>query len=429
MVVTGGVRATVRSAVLVGCVLTTVLALAWVSPMPAMVQVLAKTMLVIGGTGHPLVDPSGPGRPVDGWPYPSRPLGEPGMATEGDGAPAGYVLLVHDNFVVPGGTDGHRYRAVAVYTPQEFFPVAGSRTFNDSVTDGFANTVNCAHSSAGCIAHIYPDTDVGLTDPVADDDGSGVVVVGYSQSAVIASLVKQHLLDNPDRAPGTSFVLLGNPMRPNGGLLQRLPRGMTIPILDVTAFGPTPTNSCDEQGENCAHPTLDVAVQHDALGGDFPIYPLHLPAVANSLLSYALLHGTMPEQHLDDAVPQGVHGDTTYYLLPTDLVPLLMPFEGVVPRPILVALDEPLRVLIEAGYRRDISPGEPTPAYLIPVINPVSLTVNLIRSVPVGLDNGIEELTGERPLGTTDPGPYGVGGDDADLRGLPAGLVPLGSTS
>lgn len=204
---------------------------------------------------------------------------------------------------------------------------------------------------------------------------------------------------------------------------------MTIPVLGVTAYGPTPTDSCDAQGQNCAHPTMDVAMQYDALGGDFPIYPLHLPAVANSLMSYVLLHGAVPEQHLDDAVPQGTYGDTTYYMLPTDLVPLLLPFDGLVPRPILVAADEPLRVLIEAGYRRDISPGQPTPAYLIPVINPVTLTVNLLRSVPVGLDNAAAELVGDRPLGTTDPGLYGVGGDDADLKGLPAGIVPLGSTS
>ncbi|MGV0837407.1 PE-PPE domain-containing protein [Mycolicibacterium thermoresistibile] len=408
-----------RSLGLVGCVIAAVVALAWVSPMPAMVQLLAKTMLVMGGTGHPLVDPAGPGQTVGGWGALSYPLGEPDMAVDPDGTPAGYVLLVHDNYVVPGGSGDEQYRAVAVYTPQEFFPVAGSRTFDDSVATGYANAASCAHQSAECVAHAYP----------SDLDASGSVIVGYSQSAVIASLVKQHLLDDPGTAPGASFVLLANPMRPNGGLLQRLPQGMTIPVLGVTAYGSTPTNSCDEHGENCAYPTMDVAMQYDALGGDFPIYPLNVLAVANSLAAYGLLHGAVPEQHLDAAVLQGVHGDTTYYMLPTDLVPLLMPFDGLVPRPVLMAIDEPLRVLIETGYRRDISPGEPTPAYLIPVINPVSLTVNLLRSVPVGLDNAVEEITGDRPLGSTDPGLYGVGGDDADLRGLPAGVGPLGSTS
>lgn len=181
------------------------MALAWVSPMPAMVQLLAKTMLVMGGTGHPLVDHAGPARSVDGWDHPSYPLAEPGMAVDPDGSPSGYVLLVHDNFVVPGGPADEQYRAVAVYSPQQFFPVEGSRTFDDSVTEGFGNASSCTHRSADCIAHVYP----GEVDP------SGAVIVGYSQSAVIASLIKQHLLDNPGNATGTSFVLLANPMRPN----------------------------------------------------------------------------------------------------------------------------------------------------------------------------------------------------------------------
>jgi len=36
--------------------------------------------------------------------------------------------------------------------------------------------------------------------------------------------------------------------------------------------------------------------------------------------------------------------------------------------------------------------------------------VNLIKSIPVGIENGLEELGVGRLLGSTPSGPYGVGG-------------------
>jgi hypothetical protein len=78
--------------------------------------------------------------------------------------------------------------------------------------------------------------------------------------------------------------------------------------------------------------------------------------------------------------------------------------------PLADALDAPLRVLMEAGYNRTISPGQPTPWNPLYVPNPISLVVNLAVSIPAGLDNGLQDIIGSRPFGTQRPGPYGVGG-------------------
>ena len=78
-------------------VIAAVVALAWASPMAAVVHLLAdtavnKTILVMGGTQHPLVNPAASGKYIfDG--QDSYPFAETGLADpEGNaGVPAGYV--------------------------------------------------------------------------------------------------------------------------------------------------------------------------------------------------------------------------------------------------------------------------------------------------------------------------------------------------
>lgn len=83
--------------------------------------------------------------------------------------------------------------------------------------------------------------------------GEPIVIYGYSQSARIATIEKRHLAaENPDLP--VSFVLIANPNRPNGGILQRF-EGAYIPILGVTFDGATPTATNVE--------TVDVTRQYD----------------------------------------------------------------------------------------------------------------------------------------------------------------------
>ena len=290
-------------------------------------------------------------------------------------------------------------------------------TFDASVAAGLANLEGCVRGSADCDYNgAVPAVPGPPTDPPAA--GDEFVVFGYSQSAVIASLLKQKLIDNPIEGPDVApshlfFFLLSNPMRPNGGFLSRGPKGLRIPILGVTFYGATPTNSCET---GSCYETVDVAAQYDGLGGDAAVGLTNVLAVVNAVMGYVLLHGNMQNASFDDALYQGSYGDTDYYLVPTPRLPILMPFEGLIPSPILTALDAPLRAAIEGAYARDVNPGIVTKVGLLPFRHPVQAILNIIKAIPTGIDDAIAEATGDptnRPLGT-DPvtSPFGVGGPE-----------------
>jgi hypothetical protein len=389
------------------------LAVAWTAT--TVVQ-LAATALIMGGTQHPLSSPEDPVDYINSYlsnavnqfidPASEAPTGTGGDPISGVGA----------------GDD--RY---AVITPEQFFPVAGSMTFDSSVYTGLANVSRCVRGSTDCKYNTNPAVDAPPNTPVAGDE---FVLFSYSQSSVIASLLKKDMIANPEKYPDVgpgdvSFFLLSNPMRPNGGFLSRGPTGLTIPILGVTFHGATPTNSC-QTGE--CYQTVDVVRQYDGLGGDAAVSLLNPLAVINATMGFLLLHGDMQYSDFDDARYQGSYGDTDYYIVPTRRLPILMPFGAVVPSPILTALDAPLRVLIEDGYARDVNPGVATKVGLLPFRNPINTLINFLVAIPTGLDDAIAEGTGNpglRPFGTRPvTSPFGVGGpelpappdeEDADL--------------
>jgi hypothetical protein len=258
----------------------------------------------------------------------------------------------------------------------------------------------------------------GLTALRTDTAGDPApVVFGYSQGAVVASQYKRSLNNQygaETNAPASvpTYVLIGNPDRPNGGLYQRLP-GLYIPFLDLTFDGATPTQSVGAAPGQIT--TYDIARQYDGFA-DFPSNPLNLIAVANAVAGVIYIHTGYQDVDTSDAVLQDRYGDTAYYLIPTDRLPLLQPLAQLgVPDPILAALDAPLRVLVEAGYDRAISPGQPTTAALLPAVNPLQVASNVVGAIPVGLDNGLQEVGEGRPFGTTPAGPYGVGGPPVTL--------------
>ncbi len=68
----------------------------------------------------------------------------------------------------------------------------------------------------------------------ARDPAAGDVIFGFSQGAVVASQYK-------GAHTGNTYVLVANPNRPNGGVMQRF-KGITVPIVDLTFDGATPNN-------------------------------------------------------------------------------------------------------------------------------------------------------------------------------------------
>jgi PE-PPE domain len=97
-----------------------------------------------------------------------------------------------------------------------------------------------------------------------------------------------------------------------------------------------------------------------------------------------------------------VDGDTTFYFIPTTELPLLDPLRSLgVPESVLNIFQPALQVIVEAGYDRSIPFGEPTPAELIPTIDPVTFTLEFDNAVVQGANKAFE-LFGTQLPGATE---------------------------
>jgi PE-PPE domain len=388
-----------RSLVIMFVALIAVPALAVTYTMTTAVQLLA-TALIMGGTEHPL-----------------------SPDVDSNAFVIGYMDDAVNNYIDADNGAPLVDNRVAVIYPAQFFPVFGSITFDDSVATGRANLHECLRGTSDCV---FNEEIPGSTAPLPTDTFR---IYGYSQSAVIASLVKDDLIagDPPGGPPTAEFFFTSNPRRGNGGILARGFEGMTIPGFGITFSGPARTDSelldegdpLDPTDDVYAYPTTDVAQQYDLLGGDAPAVPWNVLSWVNSGFSYALLHGDVPSRTIDGSDPtvieQEPFGDTRYYMITAPRLPVLMPLEGVVPGPILAVVDAPTRVLVEWGHYRQPSPGEHVPFQLLPETDPITALINLAVSFPVGVDDGLQEAGLGRALGTDDVyRPFGVGGQAYD---------------
>jgi hypothetical protein len=291
---------------------------------------------------------------------------------------------------------------VLVPYPASFWPISPpgfifSPTFDQSVAAGVQNLESAQFGRP------------------LDSTSEGDVVWGYSQGATVVTQYKRdfNAANDPTAVPPT-FVLVANPNKPNGGILERGVAIGTIPILGVTFSGPTPTTTAGQPDGTVT--TYDIARQYEGVS-DAPENPLNLLADANAIVGFALLHSQYP--NIDPADPannlvdQGITGDTQYYLIATYPLPLLMPLAAipVIGFPLADTLDPALRVIVESAYDRNTAPGVPTPFNPLYFPNPVTFGTSLVTAIPVGLDNGISDfMGGTRPFGTSRPGAYGVGG-------------------
>ncbi len=275
---------------------------------------------------------------------------------------------------------------MGLFTPEMFWPVtpqlgAPFSTFGQSVAQGVSllNAAINANISAG-----------------------PVVVFGYSQSATIANNEINALLAmGSPNAGQLSFVLVGNPNNPVGGLLERF-TGFYIPILDVAFNGATPPNS--------PYPTTIYTAQYDGIA-DAPQYPLHVLSDVNAFMGYFFVHNTYPmltATQIANAVPlptsPGYTGQTAYYMLMSQDLPLLQPIRDIpyAGPPIADIFQPDLRVLVDLGYA-DYGPGAnyaniPTPASLLSIGNPLTVIPDLAlgavqgpygAAVEIGVESGL----------------------------------------
>ncbi|WAJ47661.1 PE-PPE domain-containing protein [Mycobacterium sp. Aquia_216] len=245
------------------------------------------------------------------------------------------------------------YTLVSLHTPEQFWPVTGINdlTFGRSVYQGLA-TLNNA---------ILTQTTV----------GNRVVVVGYSQSATIASLEMRYLQALPAALRPSSdllnFVLLANPNNPMGGILTHF-----IPGFGTFRFA-TPLLT--------QYATSIFTLQYDAIA-DFPLHPLWLPSDLNALFGFLDLHSTVPylsAAQVASAI-QTQMGNLSIYFMPTAQLPLLDPLRMFLPilgNPLADLLQPFLKPIVDMGY----APG------LLPAFNPLSVAGYVSQGATAGIAN------------------------------------------
>jgi PE-PPE domain-containing protein/PE family protein len=291
--------------------------------------------------------------------------------------------------------------ALPVFTPEGFYPITGIKVLpvTTSVSQGVTilqNTIN---------SELFPTSGTGVP---------SVSVLGYSQSAVISSLVMQNLLNGtyPGTVPSTSrlnFTLIGDLMAPNGGIFERFV-GLQLPSLGYDFYGATPPNT--------PYGTSIYTLEYDGFA-DFPQYPINLLSDLNAFAGIYYVHGTYPSINPSNLPPgeiielpgsaslPGGTGATNYYMITQPNLPLLNPIRDipVIGTPIADLLQPDLTYLVNWGYGNpsfgySTGPANvPTPFGVIP---PLSDTLALPGDLAIGTHQGIgafmSDISAEAPV-------------------------------
>jgi len=307
-----------------------------------------------------------------------------------------YIEAVGTQYIAPTHS-GRIIEYIPVTTPEEAWPLTGGIRLGCALVG--------SRSLCGPGGAAWPDepwwkltglfdltydqsNEVGLAaleKAMAENPSDHLVIYGYSQGATIANMEKQKLAEQyPDKstAPDIDFVLGGDPNLPNGGLEARFP-GLRIPILNWSFNGPEPTDTPFD--------TVVITRQYDFIA-DFPLYPLNLIADLNAMLGFFYVHLNAFDVSLADGEASTAitttHGDTTYYFFETQDLPLFGPLRTLgVPEPVIDVFEPFFREVVELGYDRSLPAWQPTPARLIPRINPVTTAGNFVDAVEEGIDN------------------------------------------
>lgn len=262
----------------------------------------------------------------------------------GSGTPIpsiGYLDSVARGYLTPNFSDitSANNNLAGVFTPEGLYPLTGIKSLplDTSVPEGLSilNTT---------INEQIPQLSV----------GNELVVLGYSQSAIIASLEMENLANpaitpNPPSPDQLAFVLLGDPMNPNGGLLERFD-GLLLPSLGLDFYGATPPDT--------SYSTNIYTLEYDGYA-DFCQYPLDLPCDLNAFAGIEFVHpdypsidpSTLPPGEVIELDGSGTDA-TNYYLILQDNLPLLDPLRSIpfVGNPLADLIQPDLTYIVNLGY-------------------------------------------------------------------------------
>jgi hypothetical protein len=332
-------------------------------------------------------------------------LGGSGLETPGQT----YADVIDAEYLAPRDFTG---TAQVLTTPEALYPFLGpfTETFDQSEAQG------------------QQILDTAILNQIATGDvdaANPVVVSGWSQSAVISSLLMPELASQGVPSDDVHFVLIGDVSAPNGGLVERfdLPAGTqpTIPSLGVTFSGP---------GASDLYPTDVYTQEYDGFA-DFPQYPIDPLSDLNAMLGIAFEHATYPAltaEQVQDAIqlPTSTADTlTNYYEIPVNTLPLLDPLQLIpfIGNPLADLLNPDLSVLVNLGY------GDVDDNYLggwsqgdadVPTTLGFLPSTSVLEQIPQALANGLQLGITDALKDLTDPSNY--------VYSLPSWADQLGTT-
>ncbi len=236
------------------------------------------------------------------------------------------LYLQPNPLLFPGQPTSDTFTFQGLTTPEQFCPIICNASEPDS---GFGDSVNQG----------VTDLNNAIVGPLTS--GDNVAVLGYSQSATVATVEMNDLINNP---PGGSYdasnlhvVLLGDPSSPIGGILDRFqfpdgvgdlslsPEPQHVPFLDIPlGLADTPTDTF----------TTDIYTGEYDGWADFPEDPSNLFADLNALIGIETVHPYYPDPtpgvNLDttNIIDLGTIGHTTFYDIPAPLPTLAFMYDG-----------------------------------------------------------------------------------------------------
>jgi hypothetical protein len=345
-----------------------------------------------------------------------------------------YALTVSKFYISPN-SPFESSDAQIVFTPEGAYPVTGIKTLPlpISVEEGLQILIDT-------IQQIQPGG--GPSIPIN--------IFGFSQSAVIGSLLQRKLQEDPTLLPGLdrsqlTFVSVGQEMNPNGGWFARFP-GLNTPSLGEYFYGSTGYQTADSTGDpQFAYPVVNYSLQYDGFA-DSPRYAGNFLASLNAALGILLVHTNygnekyfqttykefdplMAELGPGLACQQGATScielpvkqidgqpQQKYYLIQTPNLPLLAPLRALplIGKPLAALIEPALKVIVDLGYADPAHGFESAtqpfanlalPFGILPQVSPLEV----LQKLGEGIVQGVEDFFGS----------FGAGGSVAqDLAAI-----------
>jgi len=320
------------SAVALGTALT-VLTPSGVRSLMADVGLIADDGLIMGGTGNPIPD-------------------------------SNYLSSVEGLYL----SQDSGYNFSGLETPEQFCPIICSASQPDL---GFGDSVNAGVGDLNNV--LVPEL----------QGGNDVAVLGYSQSAVVASQEMNNLINNTPanvELSHLSVTLLGDPNSPIGGILDRFPfpdgvgafslspEPQHVPFLDI----PLGTETTPLSGI-----ATDIYMGEYDGWADFPSDPSNIFADINALIGIETVHPYYPDPtpgvNLDttNIVNLGSIGDTNFYAIPAPLPTLAFMYDGGPAGQFFYDSFSPYATLVDDwGYG---NPGDPGAGLTVDGVDPIGV--------------------------------------------------------